>query len=73
VWRENKGWKGLYKLLATNGETCTIDIQHSLTNFRSTVVKPYYTEEGQVRLVEEPVEELVEEPVNKPVNVQRRN
>jgi hypothetical protein len=69
VWRENKGWKGLYKLLATNGETCTIDMQHGPTNFRSTVVKPYYTEEGQVR----PVEEPVEEPVNKPVNVQRRN
>jgi hypothetical protein len=73
MWRENKGWKGLYKLLATNGETYTIDMQHSLTNFRSTVVKPYYAEEGQVRPVEEPVEKPVEKPVNEPVNVQRRN
>jgi hypothetical protein len=65
VWRENKGWKGLYKLLATNKETCTIDMSHSPTNFRLTVVRPYYTEEGQVR--------PVKEPVNKAVNVQRRN
>jgi hypothetical protein len=64
VWRENKGWKGPYKLLATNGETYTIDMRHGPTNFRSTVVKPYYAEEEQVR--------PVEEPVNKPVNVQRR-
>jgi hypothetical protein len=35
------------------------------TNFRSTVIKPYYAEEKQVR--------LVEEPVNKPVNVQHCN
>jgi hypothetical protein len=77
VWRKNKRWKGLYKLLATNKETCTIDIQHSLTNFRSTVIKPYYAKEGQVRPVEkpvkEPVKELVNKSVNKPVNVQRRN
>jgi hypothetical protein len=61
VWRENKGWKGLYKLLATNRETCTIDMPHSPTNFRSTVVRPYYVEEEQVR------------PVKKPVNVQHCN
>jgi hypothetical protein len=40
-------------------------MSHSLTNFRSTVVRPYYTEERQVR--------PVEKPVNKAVNVQRRN
>jgi hypothetical protein len=61
VWREHKGWKGLYKLLATNGETCTIDMPHGLTNFRSTVVRRYYVEEEQVR--------PVEESVNKPVNI----
>jgi hypothetical protein len=55
VWREHKGWKGPYKLLATNGETYTIDMPHSLTNFRSTVVRRYYAEEEQVRPVEEPV------------------
>jgi hypothetical protein len=64
VWREHKGWKGLYKLLATNRETCTIDMPHSPTNFRSTVVRRYYAEEEQVR--------PVKEPVNKPVNIQRQ-
>jgi hypothetical protein len=39
-------------------------MQHSPTNFWLTVVKPYYVEEGQVRLVEEPVEEPVNELVN---------
>jgi hypothetical protein len=37
---------------------------HGPTNFRSTVVRRYYTEEEQAR--------PVEEPVNKPVNIQRR-
>ena len=45
VWREKHGWNGPYKLLAINGETCTIDMPHGPTNFRSTVVKPYYTKE----------------------------
>jgi hypothetical protein len=44
VWREKDGWKGPYKLLATNGETCTIDMPYGPTNFRTTVVKPYFTE-----------------------------
>jgi hypothetical protein len=35
------------------------------TNFRLTVVKPYYAEEGQVR--------PVKEPVNEPVNNQYCN
>ena len=42
VWREKDGWTGPFKLLATDGETCTIDMPHGPTNFRSTVVKPYY-------------------------------
>ena len=46
VWREKGGWKGPYKLLATNGETCIVAMPHGPTNFRSTVVKPYYTEEA---------------------------
>jgi hypothetical protein len=40
-------------------------MSYSLTNFWLTVVRPYYTEEGQVR--------PVEKPVNKAVNVQRHN
>jgi hypothetical protein len=46
---------------------------HSLTNFRSTVIKPYYTKKEQVRPVKEPVKVPVNKPVNKPVNVQHRN
>jgi hypothetical protein len=73
VWHENKEWKRLYKLLATNKETCTINMSHSLTNFRSTVVRLYYTEKRQVRPVKEPVNKPDNKPVNKAVNVQRRN
>jgi hypothetical protein len=43
------------------------------TNSRSTVVKPYYTEEEQVRPVEEPVNKPVNKPVNESVNIQCRN
>ena len=45
VWREKKGWTGPYRLLAVEGETCTIDLPHGPTNFRSTVVKLFYREE----------------------------
>jgi hypothetical protein len=61
VWREHKGWKGLYKLLAINRETYTINMLYGPTNFRSTVIRRYYAEKKQVR--------LVKEPVNKPVNI----
>ena len=45
VWREKDGWQGPYKLLAIDGETCTIDMPRGPTNFRSTVVKPFYREQ----------------------------
>src|SRR6267378_3464656 len=38
VWREKDGWNGPYKLLAMNGQTCTIQMPYGPTNFRSTVV-----------------------------------
>ena len=43
-----RGWRekyGPYKVLAMNGQTCTIQMPYEQTNFRSTVVKPYYAEE----------------------------
>jgi hypothetical protein len=46
VYRENRGWTGPYKLISMDGETCTVDMPHGPTNFRSTVVKPYLTEEA---------------------------
>jgi hypothetical protein len=53
IWREKGGWAGPYKLIATDGETCTIDMPRGPTKFRSTVVKPYFTEQQQ-ELPEEP-------------------
>ncbi|KAI0996966.1 hypothetical protein K3495_g11217 [Podosphaera aphanis] len=42
VWRiHEKKWNGPYKLIAINGETCTIKLPNGNTNFRSTSVKPY--------------------------------
>ena len=43
VWREKDGWKGPFKLLHTDGETCTVNMPYGPANFRSTVVKPYLT------------------------------
>lgn len=41
VWREGKGWRGPFTLLAVDGENCTIDANGPRT-FRSTSVKPYH-------------------------------
>ncbi|KAI0994429.1 hypothetical protein K3495_g13753 [Podosphaera aphanis] len=43
VWRERKGWMGPYKLLNIDGQTCTVAMPNGPVNFRSTVVKPYYS------------------------------
>ncbi|KAI0994967.1 hypothetical protein K3495_g13215 [Podosphaera aphanis] len=58
VWREKKGWTGPYKLLASEEETCTIELPHGPVNFRSTVVKPYYAE----AVIEELESEHILEP-----------
>ena len=42
VWREKDKWTGPFKLLAIDGQTCTVSIGGRGVNFRSTVVKPYY-------------------------------
>ena len=44
VWREIEGWIGPFTLLSTEGETCTVQMPYGPTNFRTTVVKPYYSE-----------------------------
>jgi hypothetical protein len=44
VWREKGGWSGPHKLLATDGQTCTLQMPYGPAQFRATVVKPYYTE-----------------------------
>jgi hypothetical protein len=43
VWREKDGWTDPFKLLAIDGEICTIDMPHGPANFRSIIVKSYYT------------------------------
>ena len=52
VWRENKGWKGPYRLIATDGETCTLNMPRGPTNFRSVSVKPFLRE---LDAIEDPV------------------
>jgi hypothetical protein len=46
VWREGIRWRGLYKLLAIDGETCQLQLPRGPVNFRSTAVKPYYQDEN---------------------------
>ncbi|KAF2741607.1 putative integrase, partial [Sporormia fimetaria CBS 119925] len=45
VWREKKGWRGPFVLLARDSNTCTVDINGKPTNFRITVVKPYHRDD----------------------------
>ena len=50
VWREgkkdNKSWTDPFKLLSIDSTTATIDMPHEPTQFRTTVVKPYYRDES---------------------------
>jgi hypothetical protein len=62
VWREKEGWKGPYKLIAIDGETCTVDMPRGPAKFRSTVVKPYLTEQFDQAEDQELSEESEEEP-----------
>jgi hypothetical protein len=45
VWRESGNWTGPYRLLAVEGETCSIQLPNGPTSFRSTSVKPYFRSE----------------------------
>ncbi|KAF6807096.1 hypothetical protein CPLU01_15834 [Colletotrichum plurivorum] len=47
VWREKEGWTGPYRLLAADGEDCTVDVSGP-RNFRSTVVKPYHADPDEI-------------------------
>jgi hypothetical protein len=60
VWREKEGWTGPYKLIATEEETCTINMSRGPVKFRSTVVRPYLTEQPcqeELEVPEEPQDE----------------
>ena len=61
VWREHEGsngrggWTGPHTLLSIQGQTCTVDI-NGPRDFRTTVVKPYYTEQTPEIVVDEEAE-----------------
>ena len=42
VWREKKGWQGLYKVINTKDYEITVDIVNGPTTFCLTAVKLYY-------------------------------
>ena len=45
VWRiHQKKWTGPYKLLAIKDETCTVELPSGPTEFRTTIVKPFFEE-----------------------------
>jgi hypothetical protein len=54
VWREgNTGqpghWDGPFPLLSMEGETCIVELSSGATSFRSTIVKPYFQLEPEIR------------------------
>ncbi|POS85440.1 hypothetical protein EPUL_003831 [Erysiphe pulchra] len=46
VWRENKEWTGPYKLIRIEGEDCVVQVGDHMPTFRSTSVKPYYSDKN---------------------------
>ena len=44
VYRENKGWKGPYTLLSTDGQVCTVSLPSGPTKFRIISVKKYFSD-----------------------------
>ncbi len=53
VQRKKDRQQGLYKLIITNSKTCTIKMLYRPTNFRITIVKPYYTEDLELEKPQE--------------------
>jgi hypothetical protein len=72
VWREKEGWTGPYKLLAIEEETCTIDKPQGPTKFRSTVIKPYLTEQPRQEELEVPEGHQDKKPQDKEPQETRR-
>ena len=46
IWRESGNWTGPYRLLAMEGETCSVQLPSGPTSFRTTSVKPYFRSEN---------------------------
>lgn len=49
VWREKGEWDGPFILLGMEGENCRIELPHGQRTFRSTAVKPYYSNDDDLR------------------------
>lgn len=63
VWREKKGWKGPYTLIGVNGEDVILAMDRGPRTFRSTAVKPYYTDPEPIKSTASPTHaELPENP-----------
>jgi len=45
VWREKGGWSGPFKLISVDGKRCIVDTTSGPKQFRTNVVKPYYSED----------------------------
>ena len=78
VWREgNTGqsgsWEGPYKLIAINGESCILALPHGNTTFRSTSVKPYFTNTKVEPASKESSAKLVPLPVKRGRGRLRKN
>ncbi|KID59339.1 Ribonuclease H-like protein, partial [Metarhizium hybridum] len=65
IWREKGGWQGPHRLLATDGETCTVEMPH-VTN----VVKPFYHDEDNDETDEQPKDNMADavKPQSDPVS-----
>ncbi|KAK2042452.1 hypothetical protein LZ31DRAFT_596376 [Colletotrichum somersetense] len=69
------GWQGPFRLIAVNGTGCTVDLTRGPRTFRSTVVKPYYTDtieepspEGSLEIPPENNGDDEDEPAATPVD-----
>ena len=52
VWREgnankSKKWTGPFKMLSMEGETCKIAMPYGTTDFKNTVIKPFFRNESE--------------------------
>jgi len=64
VWREDKGWTGPHTLLTVDRETCTVQTQTGTGKFRTTVVKPFLTDDDRTNGATDDESAHPEEPVD---------
>ncbi|KAH0425958.1 polyprotein [Colletotrichum camelliae] len=62
VWREKSGWEGPFRIIAADGETYKVETPRGIKTFRSTTVKPYYTDPDAVVVLDANPENTPETP-----------